>query len=271
MYRPVPRGQIVDILTRLRALFRQVKPSSEQELRTHERREVVTKNLLSNLLRMKEHPTLNAVLEVADIFSLTLDGAHRIFGYSLEGIRDYDFILNGGRTHIIESYPFARDLLVDLPSCLGNNEASGWDATLQDLVSEWQAEVPIRVLEEEGWQRPGTFYVSVGTEDSLGSSLPPGAIALVEPISDEDRVRPNSRAIYFLQFSNGYRCSRCVVTRNKLFLLVSGRNYSGPQEFSYPGAVRIAGKIRMFALGLPAPDYPLLRSLPSSPSDAPLM
>jgi hypothetical protein len=105
VYRPVPGSQIADILTHLRALFRQIKPSSEQEFRAHERREVVTKNLLSNLLRMKEHPTLNAVLEVADIFSLTLDGAHRIFGYSLEGIRDYDFKLNGGRTHIIESYP----------------------------------------------------------------------------------------------------------------------------------------------------------------------
>ena len=271
MYRPVSGGQIADILTHLRALYRQIKPSSDQELRAHERREVVTKNLLSNLLRMKEHPTLNAVLEVANIFSLTLDGAHQIFGYSLEGIRDYDFKLNGGRTHIIESYPFARDFLVDLPSQFGTTETFGWNATLQYLVSEWQTEVPIRALEEEGWQRPGAFYVHVGTEDSLGSSLPPGAIALVEPTSDEDRVRPNPRAIYLLQFSNGYRCSRCVVTGNKLLLLVSGRNYTGPQEFSYPGAVRIAGKVRMFALSLPAPNYPLLQSLPSSPSSAPLI
>jgi chromatin segregation and condensation protein Rec8/ScpA/Scc1 (kleisin family) len=100
VYRPVPRGQIVDILTHLRDLFREVKASNEQEARAHERREIVTKNLLSNLSRLKEHPTLHAVLEVSDIFSLTLDGAHRIFGYNLEGIRDYDVQLNGGRTHI---------------------------------------------------------------------------------------------------------------------------------------------------------------------------
>jgi len=40
------------------------------------------------------------VLELADIFSLTVDGAHRLFGYDLEEIREYDFRLNGGRTHI---------------------------------------------------------------------------------------------------------------------------------------------------------------------------
>jgi hypothetical protein len=56
--------------------------------------------LLSNLFRTKDHPTPNSVLELADIFSLTLDGAHRLFGYDLQRIREYDFRLNGGRTHI---------------------------------------------------------------------------------------------------------------------------------------------------------------------------
>ena len=49
------------------------------------------------------------------------------------------------------------------------------------------------------------------------------------------------------------------------------RSYTGPQEFSYPGGVRIAGKVRMFSLTLPAPDYPLLRSLPNAPSNGPLI
>jgi hypothetical protein len=271
VYRPVPRGQIADTLTHLRDLFRDVKPSNEQDSRLHERREIVTKNLLSNLFRLKDHPTLHSVLEIADIFSLTLAGAHRIFGYDLEEIQEYDRQLNGGRTHVIESYPFERDFLIDLPSRFGRSEVFGWNATLRDLVTEWQTEIPIRALETEGWQRPGAFYVHVGTEDSLGSNLPPGAIAQVEPASDEDRTRPNPRAIYLLQFGNGYRCSRCVVTGNKLHLLISGRSYTGPQTFSYPGGVRIAGKVRTFALSLPAPEYPSLQSLPSLASHGPLI
>ena len=38
------------------------------------------------------------MLEVADAFTLTLDGAHRLFGYELDQIREYDLRLNGGRT-----------------------------------------------------------------------------------------------------------------------------------------------------------------------------
>lgn len=271
MYKPVPRSQIVNALVHLRGLFRQIKPSNERESRAHERREIATKNLLSNLPRTNEHPTLNAVLEIADIFSLTLDGAHQLFGYDLGELQDYDFRWNGGRTHIIESYVFKRDLLVDLPSKFGSRERFGFDAALRELVLDWQAKIPIRALEEEGWRQPGAFYVHVGTEDSLGSSLPPGALALVEPIGEGERLRPNARAIYLLQFGNGYRCSRCVVTRGKLILLVSARNYTGPQEFAYPGGVRIAGRIRFFALSLPIPDYPMLRPLPSSQPSAPLI
>jgi hypothetical protein len=85
VYRHVPRGQIADALSHLRELFREVKPKNEQERRAHERRDVVTKNLLSNLFRTKEHPTLNTELGTGDWGHLfaDLDGAHRLFGYSL--------------------------------------------------------------------------------------------------------------------------------------------------------------------------------------------
>jgi hypothetical protein len=162
VYSSVPREQIADTLIHLRGLFREIPPSNEKDYRARERREVLTKNLLSNLFRTKDHPTLNAVLEVADAFSLTLDGAHRLFGYELERIREYDLKLNAGRTHIIETYPFERDLPVDLPSQFGGDEIFTRSSTLQDLVSEWQGNVPIRALEDAGWRQRGAFYVHVG-------------------------------------------------------------------------------------------------------------
>jgi len=99
VYSFVPREEIADALIHLRGLFREIPPSNEKEHRAREKREIVTKNLLSNLSRTKDHPTLHAVLEVADAFSLTLDGAHRLFGYELERIREFDLKLNSGRTH----------------------------------------------------------------------------------------------------------------------------------------------------------------------------
>ena len=255
MYRHVPRTEILDALAHLRELHRQVRPSNDRERYVFERRELVTKNLFSNLRRTGIHPTLSMLLELADMFSLTIEGAHRLFGYDLGGIREYDLRLNGGRTHIVESYAFERDLLVDVPSELAPSEAFTLDGTLRELVRSWQRNVPMRALKGPAWRRPGAFYVHVGTEDSLGSSLPPGAMGLVEPIEEEEARQPNPRSIYLLQFANGYRCSRCMASRGKLRLLSSERTYSGPQEFAYPKSVRIAGRIRMFAVSLPLPEY----------------
>jgi hypothetical protein len=100
VYRHVPRSEILAALAHLRELHRQISPSNDRERYAFERRELVTKNLLSNLRRTGDHPTLSMLLEIADMFSLTVEGAHRLFGYDLDGIREYDLRLNGGRTHI---------------------------------------------------------------------------------------------------------------------------------------------------------------------------
>jgi hypothetical protein len=267
----VPSSEIIEAIIHIRDLFRRIRPLNERELRAFERREAATKDLLSNLPRTNEHPTLRTLLEIAESYSLTLEGAHRLFGYSLQDIREFDLELNRGRTHIFESYPFERDLLIDLPARLAPTESFAADAFLRDLVIEWQTGIPLRTLEEEGWEQPGTYYVHVGTEDSLGSSIPPGAMALVEPIGEAERALPNPRRIYLLQFANGYRCSHCVVTRDKLRLFSTERMYLGREEFAYPGSVRIAGRVRMFALGLPLPEYPAPVPLPPNRRGADLI
>lgn len=166
MHSPVPSSAITDALIHLRNLYRGVRPSNEREQRAFERREAAIKDLLSNLPRTNEHPTLRTLLEIAEIYGLTLEGAHRLFGYDLERLREYDLVLNRGRTHIFESYPFQRDLLIDLPAQLAPSESFANDALLRDLVVDWQTKIPIRALQEEGWDQPGAFYVHVGTEES---------------------------------------------------------------------------------------------------------
>lgn len=255
MHIPVPSSEITEALIHIRDLFRRIRPSNEHESRAMERREAATKDLLSNLPRTNEHPTLRTLLEIAEIYRLTLEGAHRLFGYDLRELRTWDLYLNGDRTHIFESYPFERDLLVDLPSRLAPVQSFSTNAFLRDLVLEWQTDVPLRALEEQGWEQSGTFYVHVGTKDSLGSSVPAGATALVEPVAAPERTLPNPRSIYLLQFANGYRCSHCVVSNGKLRLFSTGKTYLGREDFAYPGSVRIVGRIRMFAMSLPAPEY----------------
>lgn len=256
MFHRVSRSEIMDTVSHLRGLHRQIKPANEQESRTAERREILIRHLISNLNRISEHPTLTLVLQISELLSLTVEGAHRMFGYNLGSMREYDMRLNGGRTHIVESYIFERDRIVDVPSEFAAAEAFRSDATLGDLIRRWQYDVPVRSLRGRGWSRPGAFYIHVGTKDSAGTSLPAGSLALVEPIGREEESRPNPRAIYLLQFGDGYRCSHCVVTRGKLQLISRARTHRN-LEFLYGHTVRIVGRIRMFALALPQPEYEL--------------
>lgn len=57
-------------------------------------------DVLSNLRRTGNHPTLSMLVELTNMYSLTIEGAHRLFGYDLGAIRECDLRLNGGRTHI---------------------------------------------------------------------------------------------------------------------------------------------------------------------------
>jgi hypothetical protein len=169
MFHRVSRSEIMDTVSHLRGLHRQIKPANEQESRTAERREILIRHLISNLNRISEHPTLTLVLQISELLSLTIEGAHRMFGYNLGSMREYDMRLNGGRTHIVESYIFERDRIVDVPSEFAAAEAFRSDATLGDLIRRWQDDVPVRSLRGRGWSRPGAFYIHVGTKDSAGT------------------------------------------------------------------------------------------------------
>ncbi len=270
MYVSRPRTEIIESLIHIRDLFRQEKAWNDAEKRRAERREAMMTVLLSNLPRTSEHPTLKTLIEVAEVFSLTLDAVHSLFGYELDRLRGLDIQLNGDRTHIFDAYSYQRDLIIDLPARLASGELFESDASLGELVEEWHKGIPIRTLEEPGWLKPKTFYVHIGTRDSLGSSIPAGSTVVVEPVSKEEAARPDPRAIYLLQFPYGYRCTHCVVTRGKLLPFNSGRTYSGREEYMYPGTVRIAGRARMFALTLPATDQTAL-PLPARPDGADLI
>src|SRR5260370_36928458 len=115
------------------------------------------------------------LLEFADVFSLTIEGAHRLFGYDLDAMREYDLRLNGGRTHIVESYAFERDLLLDVPLDLAPSEAFASDGTLRELVRRWQRDVPMRALKGPAWRRPGAFMCISARKAAWGRAYLPGA------------------------------------------------------------------------------------------------
>ncbi|QHN02740.1 hypothetical protein FTO74_04675 [Granulicella sp. WH15] len=271
MYRPVSRHTVLDVLARLRSLFREMSPATEVERVAQAEREAFYHHLAANMHGPSFHPMPHVIAEASRHFWLTLDGAHQLFGYNLPLMLDYDLQLNQKRTRIIESYPFQRDMLIDLPSRFGEDEVFERNALMAEVIPDWQTDLPIRTIDGKRWQTPGMFYLQIGTEDSLGARIPPGAIASVEPISEEEQLHPDPDKTYLLQFGNGYRCCSCSVSKGKLSLILASGCYVGPHEFRYPGEVRIAGRIRMFAMELPLVRAASLQTLPASRHGAPLI
>jgi hypothetical protein len=100
MYKPVDSREIIDRVEHIRELHRQIHRSNDRERVAHQRREQKIKDFISNLRRTGTRPMANMVRDIEEACSLTTDGAYRLFGYELDGIREFDLHLNGGRTHM---------------------------------------------------------------------------------------------------------------------------------------------------------------------------
>jgi hypothetical protein len=105
MYKAAGSSEIIDRDEHIRTLHRQIRVSNDRERVGDGRREQKIKDFISNLRRTNARPTVNMVRELEEACSLTTDGAYRLFGYELDGVREFDLRLNAGRTHTVESSP----------------------------------------------------------------------------------------------------------------------------------------------------------------------
>jgi len=215
-------------------------------------------DLLSNLRQFGSTPTPHQLQALKQRLSLTIGGTFKLFGYSLDSMRGVEALLNGGRTRLIETYPFNRDRPVDLPGVLGHGGVFQHTAFLSDLVVRWQKGVPIRAIRGPHWQKDGFLYAQLGSNDTLAMpTIPPGSHIAIRPIDELERQNPNPEHIYFLQHGNGYLCCRCAVRHGRLVIITQDQSYAGSHEFFYPGEVRIVGRVVSFGVQLPLPS-PLL-------------
>jgi hypothetical protein len=250
MYDSVFPQQATEVLSRLFTLIRR----APRDVVTRLNRESagLSPDLLTNIRQFGSTPTPRQLQALKLRLSLTIGGAFKLFGYKLDGMRSIEALLNGGRTRFVESYPFHRDRLVDLPGTLAHDRAFQDTAFLCDLVVRWQKQVPIRAIRGPHWQKNGILYAHLGFNDSLAMpKIPPGSHIAIRPIGEQERQNPNPMRMYFLQHGSGYLCCGCTVRQRRLLLITEDHNYAGPHEFFYPGEVRIVGRVTSFGVRLP--------------------
>lgn len=252
MYENVPVHAMIARVTHIYELYRSEAKSRTRRAEKDRIRLSFLRGVIDNLQHRQSTLSPQTLAGLARHAGLTIGGAFQLVGYPLDRLREIEYLLNGHRTRIIESYPFYLDREVDLPASFADEEALQRSSLLADIVPEWQRKRNIRSVLGKEWRQREMFYVQLGHEDGPSlSGIPTGAIVSVGPTVPEEIWRPNPSSIYCLQFKDGYRCSRCDVVKGQLVLLPYDNNYRGRCEFYYPAEVRIVGRAQGFAVSLP--------------------
>lgn len=100
LYRAVAVSEVVEQIEHIRRLLREVRPKTDEQVLLSERREQTLKDFLSNLRRMGVRAMVPMVHELEELCGLVTGAGYRLLGYELDAIREYDRVLNSGRTHI---------------------------------------------------------------------------------------------------------------------------------------------------------------------------
>ena len=109
MYDPVLSWDATEVLSRLFALTRR----APREAATMLDRESagLSADLLTNLRQFGSTPTSRQLQALKLHLSLTIGGAFKLFGYSLDGMRGIEGRLNGGRTRFFGARFAVRELV----------------------------------------------------------------------------------------------------------------------------------------------------------------
>ena len=259
MYERVSRREAIDRFAHIYDLYRRDAHIETDGSRGDQARLRFLSRIMDHLRHRRSTLSPRMLAGLTRYAALTVGAAFELAGYPLDGMREVEYALNGHRTRIVESHPYLLDREVDLPVRLLGPEAFEHSAFVADVVYEWQR-CPIRSVRDKGWRREKTFYIQMGTNDSVGlSALPPGAIVAIAPILPEEATDPDPEAIYCLQFGGGYRCCRCVIEKGRrLHLIPYNSNYRGCCVYASPAEVRIVGKALYFATALPVSSHTLV-------------
>jgi hypothetical protein len=101
IYEPVSAQSKAEMLSHLLALSRSQR--SDDAGREPEVRGILSPDLISNIRQFGYTLSPRQLHAISQNLNLTIGGAFKLFGYSLESMRELDFLLNGTRTRLIES------------------------------------------------------------------------------------------------------------------------------------------------------------------------
>ena len=189
------------------------------------------------------------VVTLAEIYGVTIDLIHRLYGIHHGDISKERLVFLPPRTHIITPRPD------DSAETGTNDEADCQPApqktTLFSGLMEILGDNPVPLLRHTNLRN--FLYGCIGTSDfTLSPLIAPGSFVQIDP--RQTRVRSESmqlvagrsewaRPIYFLDMRTAYLCGWCELKNGILTLIPHPNSGLRTRTFRYPQEIEVVGQV----------------------------
>ncbi|HWQ55931.1 MAG TPA: helix-turn-helix transcriptional regulator [Bryobacteraceae bacterium] len=235
---------------RLNLRYRDVEEASVRIAERHKNDEFfVALSRLSDIENKGNVPTIYRLYSLCAIYRLDFSEVLDWYGVSLAGLPGDAALVPVERTHAL---PFSADGFgeVQVPLSLDPGIDLKKTTYLSRLIQRW-GRLPLALL--NGLDLKNHRYAFIGSEDwSMHPLILPSSLILIDEtrrkIATTGWTNEFDRPIYFFEHRDGYVCSWCTLTEDRLILLPHPSSPCSPEVYTFPSEIDVIGQVTGVAM-----------------------
>jgi transcriptional regulator with XRE-family HTH domain len=240
---------------RLDLRYRDVEEASQRIAERHGNPEfAIALSRLADIENKGTVPTIYRLYSLCAIYRLDFQTVLRWYGTDLARLPSDALAVAPEQTHLF-GIPVPEDAEAVVPLAFDPGFDIAKTTLLSRMVQTW-GRLPLALL--SGLEPKNHRYGFLGTEDwSMHPLLQPGSLILVDEsrkkIVNSGWANEFERPIYFLEHRDGYACSWCHLSEEKLVLQPHPSSRCDVRVYAYPAEIDVIGQVVGIAMRL-GPD-----------------
>lgn len=197
-------------------------------------------------------PSIYRLYSLAAIYRLDFAEVLEWYGVDLAALpADSAIAVEIERTHLVGFAPNARGE-VQIPLTLDPGIDLRRTTYLSRMIQRW-GKLPLMLL--NGLDLKNHRYGYIGAEDwTMYPLLQPGSLVIIDEtrrkIIEAGWANEFDRPIYFFEHRNGYACSWCHLSGNRLVLQPHPASLASPEVYGFPEEIDVIGQVTGVAMRL---------------------
>ena len=234
--------------------YRQVEEASKQIAQRHRNSDyILGLSRLADIENKAVIPGLHRFYSLCAIYRLDLAEVLEWYGIDVSRIFEDTLSVEPSNTHLIRIRDGSRGT-VQLPIRLEPGVDLSRTTYLSRMIQQW-GKIPLGLLDSLDIEE--NRYGFIGSDDFLMYPLlRPGSLVQIDDSRSKIRnsgwTNEFERPIYFFELRDGYACSFCNVSGDRLILQPHSGSPSEPRVLAYPADVDVIGQVVGVAMHLQA-------------------